>query len=85
MRQTGVDFDAPLLKDAPIDEFLEVDDDGSIAMLKELARTHGILVGPSSGAVAYAAKNYASKLPKNALAVMVFGDSGRAYLSKNFY
>ena len=54
-------------------------------MLKELARTHGILVGPSSGAVAYAAKNYASKLPKNALAVMVFGDSGRAYLSKNFY
>ena len=81
----GVDFDAPLLKDAPIDEFLEVDDEGSIAMLKELARTHGILVGPSSGAVAYAAKKYAQNLPKDAVVVMVFGDSGRAYLSKNFY
>jgi len=81
----GVDFDAPLLKNAPIDQFLEVDDEGSINMLQELARTHGLLVGPSSGAVAYAAKTYAASLPQDAVAVMIFGDSGRAYLSKNFY
>jgi hypothetical protein len=43
------------------------------------------LGGPSSGAVAYAAQQYASKLKEGDLAVIIFGDSGRAYLSKGFY
>jgi len=30
-------------------------------------------------------REYAKKLTKNDLVVMIFGDSGRAYLTKNFY
>lgn len=81
----GVDFDAPLLDTNIIDEFLTVHDDESIAMLKTLAHTHGILAGPSSGAVACAVEKYSQNLSSNDVIVMIFGDSGRAYLSKGFY
>ncbi|HEV2601112.1 MAG TPA: cysteine synthase family protein [Candidatus Babeliales bacterium] len=82
----GIDWDNNAVLDYSIvDEFLEVSDDNAFAMLKTLARRNGILVGPSSGAVAYAASQYASKLDKDAVAVMIFGDSGRAYLTKGFY
>ena len=81
----GVDSDSVVLDNSVIDEFIEVIDDCGIAMMKELAHQHGFLVGPSSGAVAYAAKSYAKNLKPDDLAVIIFGDSGRAYLSKNFY
>jgi cysteine synthase len=54
-------------------------------MLKVLARNHAILAGPTSGAVVYIAQQYAPKLSKDDLAVVIFGDSGRAYLTKDFY
>ena len=54
-------------------------------MMKKLAHEHGFLVGPSSGAVGYAASLYAPKLKPSDVAVIIFGDSGRAYLSKGFY
>ena len=50
-----------------------------------LALKQGLLVGPSSGAVAYAALSYAKNLKATDLAVIIFGDSGRAYLSKGFF
>lgn len=81
----GVDFEGPLLDPAVIDEFFPVTDKDAIAMLKELARHYGLLVGPSSGAVSYAAQEYAKKLTKDDVLVIIFGDSGRAYLTKNFY
>lgn len=81
----GVDFDAPNLDNSLIDEYLTVSDADSIAMLKTLAHKNGLLVGPASGAVARATYDYAKKLGPNALVVMLFGDSGRAYLTKGFY
>ena len=81
----GVDFDGPLLDPLVIDEFVGVTDKDAIAMLQSLARNHGILVGPSSGAVAFAAQEYAKTLTEKDTLVVVFGDSGRAYLTKNFY
>lgn len=81
----GVDFEGPLLDPTIIDEFVPVTDTDAIATLKLLARTQGLLVGPSSGAVGYAALEYAKKLSPNDLMVVIFGDSGRAYLTKNFY
>ncbi len=81
----GVDFESPNLHYDVIDEFFLASDDNSIAMLKHLARKEGILVGPSSGAVAYAAQQYCKNLKPTDLAVFILGDSGRAYLSKNFY
>ena len=50
-----------------------------------MAAKHALLIGPSSGAVAYAVQEYAKSLHANDLAVMICGDSGRAYLTKGFY
>jgi cystathionine beta-synthase len=81
----GVDFDGPLLDPAVMTDYCTATDEESIAMLKELARHQGLLVGPSSGAVAAAARRYTAQLTPSDIVVMVFGDSGRAYLTKHFY
>lgn len=82
----GIDFETPVLNKSVIDDYLPVSDDNALAMLKTMATQYGLLVGPSSGAVAYAAQEYAKKHFKDGdIAVMIFGDSGRAYLTKNFY
>lgn len=81
----GVDYDTPLLNKQAVDEFSNVKDTDAIAMLKHLARTQGILVGPASGGVAAAAAEYTKNLSPEDVVVLLFGDSGRAYLTKNFY
>ncbi|MGZ6251120.1 MAG: PLP-dependent cysteine synthase family protein [Candidatus Chromulinivorax sp.] len=81
----GVDFHSPVLNYDVIDDFILASDDDSIAMLQYLAKHQGLLVGPSSGAVAFAAQQYCKNLEPDALAVIILGDSGRAYLTKNFY
>ncbi|MBM18036.1 MAG: hypothetical protein CL947_03145 [Epsilonproteobacteria bacterium] len=81
----GIDFTSPVLDENVINEFLEVSDTQGITMLQYLARNTGLLIGPSSGAVAHAAHSYANRMKPNDLAVAIFGDSGRAYLSKNWY
>ncbi len=82
----GLDFETPVFDETVIDEIATVSDENAIGMLKILACKHGILAGPSSGAVAWAAQDYLQKhKPVNMLGVMIFGDSGRAYLTKEFY
>jgi len=81
----GVDSESKVLDNSVIDEFIEVTDEQGMNMMKTLAHQHGFLVGPSSGAVGYAAYTYASKLKPTDVAVIIFGDSGRSYLSKGFY
>jgi cystathionine beta-synthase len=81
----GIDFESPVLNKDFIDEIITVSDEPSISMLKTLASRYGLLVGPSSGALAARTLEYIKELPESAICVMVFGDSGRAYLSKNFY
>ena len=83
----GIDWNgSPVLDENAIDDYLEVSDENALGMLKTLASGHGILVGPSSGAVAYAAQEYANQhMYPGDIGVMIFGDSGRAYLTKNFY
>lgn len=81
----GIDFETPILDESLIDEFLLVNDENSFAMLKKLAHTYGLLAGPSSGSVAFAAHNYLKDKKEDSCAVMIFGDSGRAYLTKNLY
>lgn len=82
----GIDFDSPVIDHNIIDDIIQVSDTNALGILKTLARKHGLLAGPSSGAVAYAAQQYANAHMKDGdLGVMIFGDSGRAYLSKNFY
>lgn len=81
----GIDWDTPMLDLNVIDEVMPVTDDNALGMLKTLAHEYGILAGPSSGAVAWAGREYAKKLAPGDVLVMMFGDSGRAYLTKNFY
>lgn len=82
----GIDFESPVLNKSIIEEYLEVTDEDGLGMLKPLAKKHGFLVGLSSGAVAHAAQKYAQEHFKDGdIGVMIFGDSGRAYLTKNFY
>ncbi len=82
----GIDWDgSPVLDHSVIDEFVPVSDKNAIDTLKMLASKRGLLVGPSSGAVAYAAFEFAKRCPKDAVIAMIFGDSGRAYLTKGFY
>lgn len=82
----GIDWNnSPVLDESVIDDYLPVSDDNALGMLKTLASKHGILAGPSSGAVAWAAQDYGKNLKDGDVAVIIFGDSGRAYLTKNFY
>lgn len=81
----GIDFVSPVMNYDVVDEIIEVSDDQALGMLKVMARQHGMLVGTTSGAAAYVGSEYAKQLKKDDLAVMIFGDSGRAYLTKNFY
>ena len=81
----GIDFVSPVLDHNIIDEIIPVSDENALNLIKYLANKRGILAGPSSGAVAYAAQTYCKNLKNDALAVAIFGDSGRAYLTKNYY
>lgn len=83
----GIDFtNSPVLDPQAIDEIINTSEDKAYSMLKPLAREHGILAGMSSGAVAYVAQEYAkNNFNDNDIGVMIFGDSGRAYLTKNIY
>ena len=85
MEGIGIDFVAPCLDESVIDDFLGVSDKHGLEMLKTMASKYGLLIGTSAGAVAYAVQSYLPKLKKSDVAVMIFGDSGRAYLSKNYY
>ena len=87
MEGIGVDFPSPILENNQqyIDEFVCVTDDQGLGMLKTMAHHHGLLIGPSSGAVAYSVYEYSKKLTEHDVIVMTFGDSGRAYLTKDFY
>ncbi|HBR70802.1 TPA: cystathionine beta-synthase [Candidatus Dependentiae bacterium] len=81
----GIDFDSPVPAYDIYDEIVEITDEQAFNVLQPLARNHGLLVGLSSGAVYCVAQQYAPQLKKNELGVMIFGDSGRAYLSKGLY
>lgn len=85
MEGIGIDFQTPCLNEAVIDEFVAVSDAEGLGMLRTMASEHGLLLGPSSGAVAYAIHNNLLNLKEDSLVVAVFSDSGRAYLSKDYY
>ena len=81
----GIDFDSEVINYDIIDDIITVSDKDILALLKVLAFKHGLLAGPSSGAVALGVMRYIPKLNPEDVVVMIFGDSGRAYLTKNFY
>ena len=67
-----------------IDEVVRVSDRESFLMARRITREEGLLVGGSSGTAAVAAVKLAKTLPKDAIVVVMFPDSGRGYMSKIF-
>lgn len=81
----GIDFTSDVLNYSVIDQFIEVDDTSSFEALKMLVASYGFLVGPSSGAVFAGLLQKLSTFTSKDVVVVIFGDSGRAYLSRNLY
>ena len=67
-----------------VDEVIRVDDRTSFALTLRLAREEGILCGGSCGTALAAALEYAQRLTKKDVVVVLLPDTGRGYLSKIF-
>jgi len=82
----GAGFVPDILRLDLVDEIIQVTDDDAIRTARQLARQEGILVGISSGAVAWAALQVAAR-PENAgrMIVAVLPDTGERYLSTDLF
>lgn len=81
----GVDVLDGNYDESLVDEILTISDEEAFTMTRKMAREFGLLVGISSGSVMHCALKYdKSHLTKEDVAVVIFGDSGRAYLRKIF-
>ena len=67
-----------------VDEVIRIDDRTSFYWARRLAQEEGILVGGSAGTALGAALIYARRLTSNDVIVVLFPDTGRGYLSKQF-
>ena len=65
-----------------VDRVMDVKDEDAFTTARELICTEGCLVGGSSGANAWAARELAKSLPKGARIVTLFPDGAERYLSK---
>jgi cystathionine beta-synthase len=81
----GIDFISPVMNYDIVDEIIPVTDADALVMINQFPKKYGLLAGMTSGTVACAAFSYLAGQAKNSVAVMIFGDSGRAYFSKNLF
>lgn len=77
----GAGFIPNIVDHDVIDEVRVVEDDDALAAATELAREHGVLVGPSSGANLVIARQIAATLPAGGRVVTFLCDSGERYLA----
>ena len=82
----GANFVPEVLDKSVIDEIITVTDSDALSTGKEMARNEGFLVGISSGAALFAAKNILER-PENKgkMVVALLPDSGERYLSTQMY
>lgn len=69
-----------------IDKFIKVSDEASAHVARELARTEGLFVGYTSGAVTQGLRQFAEEgeFDENSKVVMIYPDHGSRYMSKVF-
>ncbi len=67
-----------------VDRVIAIHSDDAVAEMRRLAREHGVLVGPSSGANLVVARQVLADLPDDAIVVTIFPDEGEKYLSEYF-
>lgn len=80
----GIDYSPKFFNKKFVDEFITATDKQAFLNCKKLAKTQGILVGGSGGAVVHALLTYAPKFKQNDFVVALLADSGKSYLSKIF-
>jgi len=81
----GAGFIPEILNRKIIDRVIPVSDDDAYRTAKRLAREEGLLVGISSGANAWAAKQVAKELGKGKAVVTILPDTGERYISIEKY
>lgn len=81
----GVEFRPPFFADAPITAIKTISDRAAFDNVKQLAKTHGLFIGSSSGSALAASLEVAKDLPENSTIVTIFPDSSERYLSENIY
>lgn len=67
-----------------VDRVEEVSSDDAVAEMRRLAREHGLLVGPSTGANMVVARRVRAELAPGTLVVTIACDEGEKYLSEYF-
>lgn len=67
-----------------IDEIITITDQEAFEWSRKLALEEGLLLGGSSGMVAAGVEQYLDKLPKDAVVVALFPDTGERYLGRVF-
>ena len=67
-----------------VDTTLAVDSGEAVESMKELARRHGLFVGPSSGANLIAARKVRETYPELETVVTLFCDEGEKYIADHF-
>lgn len=82
----GANFVPEVLDKSVIDEIIAVADDDALKTGKEMARSEGFLVGISSGAALFAAKQILGRDEnKGKTVVALLADSGERYLSTEMF
>lgn len=81
----GAEYLYPTVDLTLADRIYTVPDVDAFALVGELARREGALVGSSSGAACWAALQEAKQAPPGTRIVTIFPDSAERYLSKQIY
>ena len=77
----GAGFVPKIYNPDVVDEIIRVKNEDAFETARQLARKEGMLVGTSSGAVAWAALQVAAKIGSGKIVVAVLPDTGERYLS----
>lgn len=82
---TSPGFIPKILNQDVYEKIHKVEDEDAYETARRLAKEEGILVGPSSGAAAFAAINVAKQLKPDEVVICIACDTGERYLSSDLF
>jgi len=82
---TSPGFIPKILNQDVYEKIHKIEDEDAYETARRLAKEEGILVGPSSGAAAFAAINVAKQLKPDEVVICIACDTGERYLSSDLF